>query len=59
MVVKIRVTIRLSRYQKEKEWGELYRAEAENGETFTEFKRRKKMELKLAEKINTNEPENN
>ena len=52
MVVKIRVTIKLSRYQKEKEWGDKYRLESNGGETFTEFKKRKKIEVRNDEVIN-------
>jgi hypothetical protein len=55
MVVRIRVTIKLSRYQKEKEWGEMYRAESNGGESFTEFKKRKKIELRNVEMINNTE----
>ncbi len=36
---KVRITVRISRYQKEKELGDLYRAIAEPGQTFSEFKR--------------------
>ena len=54
MAVKIRVTIKLSRYQKEKQWGELYRLESNGGETFTEFKKRKKLEMKKTDEIINN-----
>jgi len=44
---KVRITIRVSRYQKEKMWGDLYRRESVTNESFTEFKRRKKAEKKM------------
>lgn len=37
---KIRVVIKISRYQAEKALGERWRVEAENGETYTEFRKR-------------------
>ena len=40
----VRITIKLSRYQQEKLLGEEYRANGIPGETFTEFKKRKKKE---------------
>jgi len=46
----IRITIKLSRYQQEKLLGEEYRATGIPGETFTEFKKRKKKET--AEMLN-------
>lgn len=46
----IRITIKLSRYQQEKLLGEEYRATGIPGETFTEFKKRRKKET--AEMLN-------
>ncbi len=37
---KIRIVIKVSRYQDEKALGERWRREAEKGETYTEFRRR-------------------
>ena len=47
---KVRITIRVSRYQKEKMWGELYRHESVTNETFTNFKKRKLEEKKKKKK---------
>ena len=37
---KVRITIKISRYQRDKFLGERYRNESPGGESFTEFKKR-------------------
>lgn len=56
---KIRITVRItpkdstpSRYQREKRWGDLYRLEGEPGETFTEFRDRKRKEWEIVQSLN-------
>jgi len=49
---KIRVTIHISRYQREKELGDMYRKEALPFETFTEFRKRTLKMLEEVENIN-------
>jgi hypothetical protein len=44
--MKVRITIRLSRYQRDKIIGKMYREEADVGERFSEFKKRKKKEIR-------------
>ena len=44
---KVRITIKVSRYQNEKLWGELYRKESMTNESFTNFKKRKKQENRM------------
>ena len=43
---RVRIIIKISRYQQEKRLGDLWRVEGDIGETFTEFRRRKLKELK-------------
>jgi len=45
---RIKIVIRISRYQQEKLWGEMWRREEDTlpGETFTEYRNRKRKELK-------------
>ena len=58
---KVRITIKVSpkltRYQKDKILGDMYRAESNGGESFTEWKMRKSEELK-AQNSNNSDDEN-
>ena len=45
---RIKIVIRLSRYQQEKAWGEMWRREEDTipGESFEAYRKRKRKELK-------------